>query len=198
MKRNNNKYDDYADHPRYGKRPLITGENPQSDFANGVNLHWHTQKDSLIPNTAIRADSNRQVDAMFPITHYFDVRRRCNDCDKMFIFFAREQKYWYESLQFSINADCRQCVGCRKEKQFVANRRAQYELLLKLEDRSDVDTLSLVDCCLTLIESSEFGQRSLQTARQMLNSIPVDSVVRQHATYRNLVSRSSKLLEHAG
>ena len=194
MKRNDSKYDNYVKHPRYGSHPLFTDENPQDDFANGVNLHWHTRKDCLIPNTAILADSNRQVDAMFPITHYFDVKRRCDDCDRMFIFFAREQKYWYESLQFSINADCVRCVECRKQKQFAANKRAQYELLLKSEDRSDVDTLVLVDCCLSLIQASEFGRRSLETARRMLNSIPETSAVRKHATYRDLRAKSERLL----
>ena len=135
---------------------------------------------------------------MFPITHYFDVKRRCDDCDRMFIFFAREQKHWYESLQFSINADCIRCTECRKQKQYTANRRSQYELLLKSDNRSDVDTLTLVDCCLTLIESSEFGGRSLQTARQLLNQIPQTSAVRNHATFRNLVARADALLENAG
>jgi len=196
MKRNDSKYDDYADHPRYGKRPQKTGENPQDDFENGVNLHWHTQPNCLIPNTAIAADCNRQVDAMFPITHYFDVKRRCQNCKKMFIFFAREQQFWYESLQFSINADCNQCAECRKQNQFLANRRAQFELLLKAEDRSDADTLTLVDCCLTLIEIGKFGKRSIQTARQLLNSIPEGSTARQHARFNSLVTRSDKLLEN--
>lgn len=193
MKSDSSKYDEYVEHPRYGKGPLLTGENPQSDFKNGVNLHWHAREDCIIPNTAIVADTTRQVDAMFAITHYFDLKRRCDDCNRMFVFFAREQKHWYEILQFSINADCRRCVECRKQKQFVANRRAQYELLLKSDDRSDVDTLTLVDCCLTLIEKSEFGRRSLQTARELLNSVAADSVVRKHATYRSLVARADKL-----
>lgn len=194
MKRHKKKYDNYVDHPRYGRHPLQTGLNPQKDFARGVHLHWHTSEDCLVPNTAVKANTGQQVDAVFPVTHYFDVKRQCKDCGRMFLFFAREQKYWYESLRFTLNADCIRCVDCRKQEQFSASRRSQYETLLKNENRSDTDTLVLVACCLTLIERSEFGIRSLETARQLLNSVPKQSPLRQHASYRDLTIRADRLL----
>jgi hypothetical protein len=37
-----NAYDSFVDHPRYGRRPHITGLNPQP-FHDGVHLHWNSQ-----------------------------------------------------------------------------------------------------------------------------------------------------------
>ena len=40
------------------------------------------------------------------MTHYFDAKRVCRKCERPFLFFAEEQKYWYEDLRFPLEADC--------------------------------------------------------------------------------------------
>lgn len=90
---------EFVTHPRYGQGPRFTGLNPENDNATGrVFLHWHSPQGVRIPNTAIPADVSRQVPATIPVTHYFDAKRRCADCGRAFLFFAAEQKYWYEEL----------------------------------------------------------------------------------------------------
>jgi hypothetical protein len=53
-------------------------------------------------STAVAADVSRQIFTTMPVTHYFDVKRVCRGCQRPFLFFADEQKHWYEELGFSI------------------------------------------------------------------------------------------------
>lgn len=80
-------YADYVEHPRYGRKPRITGLNP-IDGRPGAWLRWGPT-DYNIPNTAIAADRSKQV-GHASVTHYFDTKRRCRDCGRMFLFFAEE------------------------------------------------------------------------------------------------------------
>lgn len=114
----------YVEHPRYGTAPNFTGLDPNPD-ADDVHLHYNTnfytkkqRADMLkycgwapepredqhhIPGTAIEADLSRQTPATIPVTHYYDIERVCRDCDRLFVFYAREQKHWYEELGFSLD-----------------------------------------------------------------------------------------------
>jgi hypothetical protein len=160
---------DYVPHPRYGQGPRITGLNPESDYATGkIFLHWHSPAGVRIPNTAIAADVSRQKRAMIPVTHYFDAKRRCADCRKPFIFFAAEQKFWYEDLGFPLESDCVRCVPCRKKQQGVEWKRERYEELFHVQNRTPEQDLELVECSLTLVEAGLFGRRQLERIRSIL------------------------------
>lgn len=195
MKYGTDKYADYVEHPRFGKSPRLTHLNPQADYGGGVFIHWHSPEDCRIPNTAIVADTKRQKTPTIAVTHYYDVKRRCRDCDRMFIFFAEEQHYWYEVLGFGLDSDCVRCTDCRKSEQQTARLRERYELLLGEPDRTHEGTLELIGCALTLIEHSVFSHRSLERVRALLNSIPSDSNVKSQATYRELLARAATLTE---
>src|SRR5262245_27545254 len=96
-------FDYYVDHPRYGQRPRITGLHPiePATFEPGrpyVIFHWHSSESDRIANTAIKADVSLQHITTMPVTHYFDLKRVCQDCRRPFLFFAAEQKHWYEEL----------------------------------------------------------------------------------------------------
>jgi hypothetical protein len=108
---------DFVTHPRYGQGPRITGLDPQDGPETaGVFLHWHSREGVRIPDTAIPADLSRQTPATCAVTHYFDSKRQCADCGEPFIFYADEQKHWYEELGFGLDADCVRCVVCRKRQ----------------------------------------------------------------------------------
>ena len=106
MARKPDRYSEFVDHPRYGRRPNITGLNP-NPMADDVRLHWNaTTHDEVvaqfesvtgkrwpygdpgsyfdltkrISNTAITADLTQQTPATVSVTHYFDLERRCRDC----------------------------------------------------------------------------------------------------------------------
>jgi hypothetical protein len=166
--------DDYAqfvEHPRYGRRPRLTGLNPIEDF-EGTIFHWHSREDVRVPNTAIRADLSKQSRATVPVTHYFDVRRQCQECGKPFLFFAEEQRHWYEELGFPLEADCVRCVQCRKHQQGLARTRERYEELFHLPARTSDQQLEIADCCLALVEAGMFHRRQLEHVRALLKSLP--------------------------
>ncbi|RYD36326.1 MAG: hypothetical protein EOP87_05680 [Verrucomicrobiaceae bacterium] len=70
--------------------------------------------ESRIPGTAITANPAKQNYASFPFVVYFDQKKVCTDCAPPFIFFAEEQRYWFEVLRFNVNADCVRCPPCRE------------------------------------------------------------------------------------
>ena len=196
MGKHNDKYDEYVEHPRYGRGPRYTGLNPKEEITLGIYLGWNSTPEQRIPDTAIIADIELQVSCPLPITHYFDVKRKCRDCDRLFIFFAIEQKYWYETLGFPLESDCRRCIDCRKSQQKIAQLRKRYEEMRLMEERTEKQNLELADCALTLIEQSVFGDRALKKVRTILNSIPVDSQTRFQVMFCGLRDRVEHLSIH--
>ena len=214
MTRKTDKYAEFADHPRYGRRPNFTGLDPDP-MRSDVQLHWNTtthheivvqfesvlgkkwpygdlsaySRGKRIPNTAIVADTTRQPCATVPVTHYFDLERQCCDCNRPFIFFAEEQKHWYEELGFGLDSDCVRCVSCRKRQQGIARRRERYEELFHIPDRTTDENLEMADCCLSLIESSVFTRRQLDRVRMLLNKIPSDADATIKSRYNQLADR---------
>ena len=170
MPRSDDTYDSFVEHPRYGKRPKVTGLNPRSDD-KGVFLHRNSSVECRIPGTAIQADLSRQTPATVTVTHYFDVKRIC-DCGRSFIFFAEEQKHWYEELGFRLESDCVRCPACRKKLHGIARKRERYEELFHVLERSVEQNLEMAECCLTLVEDAVFHLRQLERVRMLLNRIP--------------------------
>jgi len=208
------RYDEFVDHPRYGRRPNMTGLNPDP-MDRDVHLHWNTttqeeivarfeaitgkkwphgdwssySRTRRIPHTAIAADLSRQTPATVPVTHYFDLERTCCDCKRPFIFFAAEQRHWYEELGFGLESDCIRCVECRKRQQGIARQREQYEALFHVEHRTEEQTLQMADACLSLIESGLFPVRQAERVRRLLNSIPEDADIRGRLRFADLIGR---------
>lgn len=146
-----------------------------------------------IPNTAILADTSKQTRATVPVTHYFDLERRCRDCKRQFIFFAEEQKHWYEELGFGLESDCVRCTECRKKQQGIAQLRERYELLFHTEPKSEQQLLELAECCVKLVEQDMFTPKRLEFSRMLLNKIDVDSGLRKRQEYVDLIRRSRSL-----
>lgn len=215
MTREADPYTQFAEHPRYGRRPHVTGLNPQPGDP-GVHLHWntttvrevaaqfeammgkrwpygdlwdHSQQIRRIPHTAIPADLDRQTPATVQVTHYFDLERRCRDCGRPFIFFAREQQYWYEQLGFGLDSDCVRCVDCRKQQQGIARYREIYESLFHVAERTPERSLQMADACLSLIEHGVFSHRQLQRVRRLLKAVAEHAEPRLLSRCRNLRQR---------
>jgi Probable zinc-ribbon domain len=167
-------YSNYVAHPRYGRRPRITGLDPTPDPLGRVFFHWHSAAGTRVPNTAIAADLSRQPPATVAITHYFDAKRQCRDCQRPFLFFAEEQKYWYEELGFALESDCVRCSDCRRRQRGLEEQRERYAELLHLRERTLEQNLELADCCLSLVEASVFRERPLERVRSILKRVPPD------------------------
>jgi len=129
---------------------------------------WHQQ--GRIPGTAVAADCSKQKFVAMGVTHYFDRSKSCQDCKRPFIFFAEEQKHWYEELGFSLDADCVRCVPCRKREQGVAGRLHRYEELFHIPERTADESLEMAECCMALIEGQQFGRRQTERVRMLLKA----------------------------
>jgi hypothetical protein len=178
-------YSEYVYHPRYGRYPHITGLNPDTLFGGDVFIRG--LKNERIPNTAIKADVTKQSPATIATTHYFDLSRTCRDCGKPFIFFAQEQKHWYEELGFGLDSDCIRCVPCRKRQQGIAHTRERYEELFHVENRTTDQNLEMADCSLSLVEAGVFHKRQTERIRMLLNRVA--DVRAEDSRYFGLIAR---------
>ena len=97
------------------------------------------------------------------------------DCDRPFIFFAAEQKYWYEELGFPLESDCVRCVVCRKKQQGLELKRQRYEELFHVPERTPEQNLEMAECALSLVEAGVFAkQRQLERVRATLKRVSSD------------------------
>jgi hypothetical protein len=210
------RYHNYVNHPQYGRGPRYTGLDPSPNLAD-VFLHWNAtsvteiaqvlynqtgqtlsslrglipydQGTKRIPNTAVRANTARQLTATVAVTHYFDLDRICRDCQRPFIFFADEQKYWYEELGLRLEADCVRCVPCRKRHRKIADARRRYEVLFHIPEKTAEQALEMADCCLQLVSDGVFTQKQTERIRMLLNIAKRLASEDQHLQVSSLYER---------
>lgn len=210
-------YADHVEHPRYGKAPRFTGLDPNPN-SSSVQLHWNTRyftqgqlgamerflgwcptfpEDGtrMVRGTAVESDLSRQTPATVPVTHYYDIDKVCRDCRRRFIFFAEEQKYWYEELGFPLEADAVRCPPCRRRLQHIARARDRYEQLFHVPSRSLDEALEMADCCLTLMEEAVFHKRQTERVRMLLNCVPEER--RSDGRFLDLTGRLRAVEERA-
>ena len=163
--------DNLVDHPRYGRRPRITGRDHRGDKL-GLDPSWKYSIDdvTIIPNTGIRADTSKQHGSVIPIYVYYDVLKSCVDCKRPFIFFADEQRHWFETLGFANDANCIRCVECRKKQQADERVNSEYQRLLEKDEKDWEDYYALVVSALDLLELGRF--KRLERVRYFFNRIP--------------------------
>ena len=154
---------DFVNHPRYGHKPRYTPEK-DNDF-NNVDHQFAPHKGRL-KGTAIKANTRKQI-GQYKFTHYFDMRCICVDCKRNFIFFAEEQKHWYEELGFDTQVWCNRCVDCRRTKRGIEKIRNRYQELFQL-DRSRFEHLELAQCAIKLIQKGDFTLKQIPHIRRLL------------------------------
>ncbi|HVJ82481.1 MAG TPA: zinc-ribbon domain containing protein, partial [Planctomycetia bacterium] len=157
-------YSDFVEHPRYGRSPRFT----DLDADRSQSLH---HSGPTIPGTAVAADPALQSWSPVSIPFYFDMECVCRDCGRKFLFFAEEQKHWYETLGFSLWSLCERCVPCRKKCQGVEAKKRRYAELLHIESPSAEQSLELAECCLALMEAGIFSPRHGDRVRMALNRV---------------------------
>lgn len=143
-------YKPYVNHPRYGDKPIYSGN--KYTLEEILSSHWQYDKEHIFSETAIPADIEKQNYSIYPRKLYVDIEKKCIQCNRWFIFYAIEQKFWYETLGFYIDADCVKCVECRKKEQEIKHLMHTYENLSKKEKRSDEETSILKNTALELYQ----------------------------------------------
>ena len=124
----------YLNHPRYGDKPIIT--NTSSTIEAIENAHWRYSSLKYFPNTVIFADIKKQNYAIYPRALYVDIEEKCRACSKAFIFFAQEQQYWFEVLDFWVDSHCTRCFECRKHARYILTLRKRYDMLTGLANKT--------------------------------------------------------------
>jgi len=143
-------YEEYVNHPRYGDKPIHSGNNFSKDeIEQGF---WGYSKEHFFPESVVIANIEKQKYSTFPRTLYVDIKKQCIQCKRSFIFFALEQKYWYEILGFYIDADCVKCIDCRKKERMIKKMMITYENLLKKEEKTDLEISELKKNALELYQ----------------------------------------------
>ncbi|MEM8790092.1 MAG: zinc-ribbon domain containing protein [Pseudomonadota bacterium] len=128
----------YVDHPRYGNQPILSGERWTLDQIRQA--YWgYCRRGVIYPETAITADLSRQRYGYSPRRVYVDMEQTCRTCHRKFLFFALEQKFWFETLGFFCDAQCHHCQECRHEKHLFARSIEEYGDLLKKDDKTRKD-----------------------------------------------------------
>jgi hypothetical protein len=189
MTRRSDRYSRYVEHPRFGGGPRVTGLNPVDTADGSVFCHWHSPPGVRVPNTAVAANIAKQISAIVPVTHYFDARRVCRKCERPFLFFADEQRFWYEELGFPLAADALEFVACRRDERQLRATKETYEALLASPARTEGETLLLVECAVVLIEAAVFATKVIPRLREFLKPVLAESEGPSHAQARTLLSR---------
>ena len=134
---------DLVPHPRYGVTIVPSGLT-LSDAE--LRRRYGSRRDDVVfPESAIRADPTRQNFTVFPRNFYVDTLRDCRSCGRPFLFFAREQKYWYEVLRFYVDADCVHCPECRRSNQQLQRRFRRYSEQISKSELPESELATLVE-----------------------------------------------------
>ncbi len=72
-----------------------------------------------------------------PYFAYNDRKYICEDCGQAFIFWAKEQQYWYETLKFIIDSRPKQCPACRRKRR--VKKHALLEVSKAFRELGEVD-----------------------------------------------------------
>lgn len=140
----------YVPHPRFGDQPIASAHNFSEKQIKDA--HWRYAGVSFFRETAIPADISKQKYATYPRSLYVDIERECESCGSWFLFFALEQKYWFEELGFWVDADCTRCIDCRKDQQAIRSMQVKYQQLVSLRDRTAEQTQALAAIAKELLQ----------------------------------------------
>ena len=172
------RYANYVNHPRYGRGPRFTPVSREDidqaiEQAQGMISDRWLYEPGYVDGTFVLADWRRQAPAVFRTAAYADVECRCDACGRGFIWFAEEQKHWFEELKFNLSATCPHCVDCRKVLQ---REKALAETYAR--GAADLDRAATPDelfagaaAGVRLIERGAFGPKAHQQVRAALNRL---------------------------
>jgi len=153
-------------HHLYGDIPLVAC---RFTAADGKEYSW-TEHDRNykppMPKGAVRGDPTRQHYCHdYPKYFYIDEQKTCVQCRQPFVFSAKEQKFWYETLQFNFGSTAIRCRNCRKRRQSEHALREQIGTVLKELTTRPNDPGLLLDLARATVQYRELtGEGNLDRA----------------------------------
>lgn len=154
MKASNHKLKNLVPHPKYGAEVIPSGYNfDPNEVREGF---WMYRSRIVFPESAIPANIDKQNFATFPREYYVDMLKQCRVCQRHFLFFAEEQKYWFETLGFFVDADCVLCPECRASNQELKRRIRRYSERITDNALSEREMETLLKDATFLVEAGYF------------------------------------------
>jgi arsenate reductase-like glutaredoxin family protein len=142
---------------KYHKKSTLSPKPPAQKLPSERQIrrsYWGYGKDvTIYPESVIIADETKQNYSVMPRPYYVDILKSCRDCQNEFIFYATEQRHWYETLGFFTQADCVRCPKCRVTDQTLRRRFKRYANNISRKDLSEEDFTTLLSDALFLFES---------------------------------------------
>jgi hypothetical protein len=126
-------------------------------------MHW------LDLFRVLRAERAEQNYSVMPRLFYSPRLRTCRRCGRVFIFSAREQKYWYEDLKFYVDSTAVECVTCRKQEREGKADLERYTEGLKDKNLEDSQLVDLAVLGMRLLQAGAL--RREQSVREVLNRV---------------------------
>ncbi len=144
---------DLVPHPRARQMAQATHRSVPSMSVEQIrSMAWQMWRSTIVPGTAILANEHAQAYALFPRRIYADLLKRCKDCTRPFLFYANEQRFWFEALRIPVDADCVLCPPCRKHAHRVKGALFRYANALHAPRLDAKDMKVFVDDALFLFE----------------------------------------------
>jgi len=159
-------------HPRYGVTPEYSGYEIPKAEAERLVRQCGTEK--IFLESVIPADITQQKFSCCPLEYYVDMLLQCRVCKRCFLFFAKEQKFWYETLKKPVFVGCTHCPECRAAHHQIRRRLQRYSEFVVRTDLSDSELETLVDDVVFLWQANELRKKQrLYTLRKLaLQRIP--------------------------
>jgi hypothetical protein len=113
---------DLVPHPRFGRKIIASGMTATAaQIASEVPL-TRLPVDHYWPQTMIAADPAKQGTTHTPYFFYIDYLRDCVDCERPFVFYARDQQFCFESLGLNVGSQAIRCTDCRASARALKSR----------------------------------------------------------------------------
>jgi len=182
LKKEEKKEQKFFHHDLYGDIPLIQiwlRDSQGTPYASDSYRPDPTYKPRLPPG-AIPANVELQRYYLFfgcPKYFYVDENHTCVQCGTVFVFSAEDQQYWYESIQFSVNAHPYRCPACREQKKsarLVIERVGKAKELVKHYPDNPVANLQLAEaiCAQFLMYGVGKLEQAIAAARKSFKRDP--------------------------
>ena len=113
---------------------------------------WQTRRSTIVPGTAVIANVALQNYPMYSRSVYADLLKQCETCARPFVFYANEQRFWYETLKIPVDADCVNCPPCRKHAHRVKACQFRYAVALHAPRLDAKAMTAFIDDTLYLFE----------------------------------------------
>ncbi len=108
---------EFRQHPLYGKIPLIPSTHSTADGRTYTFYEYDLNYAPDMPRGAVRGNIRQQnlcFQCNVPKYFYVDEDKTYIQCGEAFVFSAREQKFWYETLKFYGTSEAIRCPECRR------------------------------------------------------------------------------------